>query len=155
MRAIIVILMLLTPLKVLSAEERPKLELAKELALTPAYQAVIDGLFSPENMAFGIRSGFPPGVTLPQGKLNQLGEALSKAMMELRPKAVNLTIISLANHYSAEELAFLIGLYRQEVVLGIVAKQHLVSIEVLDRLARDSHIIEEQLMPALLEIMKN
>ena len=130
------------------------LTLATEYTNMPQVQNMITSMFSPETMGKQVALGLPPSITLTDDQQNQIGEVMSEAMNDLRPRLEELMTSSTAETFSVDELQALIDFYGSEHGANIMTKMQPLMTSVMGQLAPEMQALQAKVGPDIVRIMR-
>ena len=128
--------------------------LATQYVNMPEVQNMITDMFSPTSMGAQVAATLPPGVTITQDQQQQIGEVMSTAMNDLRPRMEELMISGSAATFSAAELEALIAFYQSEHGAAIMTKMNSFMTTVMGQLAPEMQAMQQRVTPQIIEIMQ-
>jgi hypothetical protein len=130
------------------------LELAKQYTNMPEVQNMITAMFSPKTMGEQVALGLPPGVTLTESQQTEIGQVMSAAMNDIRPRMEELMITSTAETFSVDELQALIDFYGSEHGANIMTKMQPLMTSVMGQLGPDMQALQANVTPDIVRIMQ-
>ncbi len=128
--------------------------LAQEYVNMPEVQSMITDMFSPQTMGAQVAATLPPGVTVTPDQQQRIGEVMSEAMNDLRPRLEELMVTASAESLSTAELEALIAFYRSEHGAAIMTKMSSFITKVMGQLAPEMQAMQQRVTPQLIEIMQ-
>ncbi|MEM6305294.1 MAG: DUF2059 domain-containing protein [Pseudomonadota bacterium] len=129
-------------------------ELAQQYVNMPEVQNMITEMFSPATMGAQIAATLPPGVTLTPNQQTRIGEVMSAAMNDLRPRMEELMISGSAETFSAQELQALIAFYSSEHGAAVMTKMTPFMTSVMGQLAPEMQALQQKVTPQIIQIMQ-
>lgn len=129
-------------------------ELARQYTNMPEVQNMITEMFSPETLSAQMVASLPPGVTMTATQQSRIGQVMSVAMNELRPRLEEIMISGSAETFSADELKALIAFYSSEHGGAVMSKMSPFMASVMGGLAPEMQEMQAKLMPQIIEIMQ-
>lgn len=130
------------------------LTLSTQYVNMPQVQNMITSMFSPEAMGRQVALGLPPNVTLTDDQEGQIGQVMSEAMNELRPRLQELMITSTSEAFSVGELQALIDFYGSEHGANIMTKMQPLMTNIMGQLAPEMQALQAKVGPDIVRIMR-
>lgn len=130
------------------------LALAKEYTNMPQVQNMISAMFSPKSLGEQVALSMPPNITLTDEQQSQIGQVMSDAMNDLRPRMEELMISSTAETFSVGELQALIDFYGSEHGANIMTKMQPLMTRVMGQLGPDMQAMQAKVGPDIMRIMQ-
>ncbi|MEP5729011.1 MAG: DUF2059 domain-containing protein [Sulfitobacter sp.] len=128
--------------------------LAQEYVNMPEVQNMITEMFSARSMGAQVKASLPPNVTIADEQEQKIGELMSAAMAEIRPKMQDLMVTSSAEIFTAPELEALIAFYQSEHGAAIMSKTQPMFARIMATLAPDMQALQTRVGPELLKILQ-
>lgn len=128
--------------------------LAQEYVNMPEVQNMITDMFSPQSMGAQVIANLPPGMIITNDQERQIGEVMSEAMNELRPRLEELMVTGSAEVFTAPELQALIDFYRSEHGAAIMSKMQPLMAQTMGQLAPEMQALQQRVAPEIIKIMQ-
>ncbi len=129
-------------------------ELATQYVYMPEVQSMITDMFSPTTLANQVTSSLPPGMSITDNQKQRIGEVLSTAMNDLRPRMEQLMISGSAETFSTDELQALIDFYGSEHGAAIMTKMNPFMTSIMAELGPEMQALQAKVTPQIVEIMQ-
>ncbi|MEJ6392075.1 DUF2059 domain-containing protein [Gymnodinialimonas sp. 2305UL16-5] len=104
----------------LGAQAQSTAELAQEYADLPAVQEMMSAMFSPEASAQQLAATLPPGMTLTDEQMSEIGVIISEELIDFQPRLETLMVEAMAETFTEEEIQAMIDFYSTEIGASIL-----------------------------------
>ena len=129
-------------------------ELAQQYVEMPEIQNMITEMFSPTSLANQMAATLPPSVKITDDQKQRIGEVMSAAMNEMRPRMQELMVSGSAQTFSTDELQALIDFYGSEHGAAIMTKMTPFMTNVMGQMAPEMQALQATITPQIIKIMQ-